>query len=202
MTRRDLLKGLGSCVAALKTRATSIGAASAPAITIAGRPVQIVIASASAATVRISVVPLDAGVRELSDDRLVDRRWPPPVARIADLPRREPVRAGDLIVRVAPDREQPVITIDAKDGRRVQRLSIDRESGKLAFLLGDGPLLGLGEGGPQFDRRGSVDRMRSGQGGFELRTHGGRVPVPWLVGTSGWALFIRRPHGTFDFTQS
>src|SRR5439155_24360029 len=66
--------------------------------------------------------------------------------------------------------------------------------------LGDGPLLGLGEGGPQFDRRGSIDRMRSGQGGYQLRTHGGRVPVQWIVGTGGWAMFIHQPYGAFDFT--
>ena len=53
-----------------------------------------------------------------------------------------------------------------------------RETGAFTFHLGDGPVLGLGEGGPQFDRRGSADRMRSGQGGYRLRTHGGRVPSP------------------------
>src|SRR5205814_10443713 len=62
------------------------------------------------------------------------------------------------------------------------------------------PVRGLGEGGPQFDRRGSAGRMRSGQGGYQLRTHGGRVPVPWLIGTSGWAMFVHQPSGTFDFT--
>jgi alpha-glucosidase/alpha-D-xyloside xylohydrolase len=66
--------------------------------------------------------------------------------------------------------------------------------------LGEGPILGLGEGGQQFDRRGSVDRMRSGQGGYRLSTHGGRVPVPWLIGTSGWAMFVHQPRGTFDLT--
>ena len=42
--------------------------------------------------------------------------------------------------------------------------------------------------------------MRSGQGGYQLRTHGGRVPVPWLIGTGGWAMFIHQPSGTFDLT--
>src|SRR5205823_1068370 len=43
--------------------------------------------------------------------------------------------------------------------------------------------------------------MRSGQGGYRLRTHGGRVPVPWLIGTGGgWALFVHRPYGRFDLT--
>ncbi|MPZ21468.1 MAG: DUF5110 domain-containing protein [Luteitalea sp.] len=70
----------------------------------------------------------------------------------------------------------------------------------MSFLLSKGPLLGLGEGGPQFDRKGSTDRMRNGQGGYRLRTHGGRVPIQWLVGTDGWAMFIHHPLGVFDFT--
>ena len=42
--------------------------------------------------------------------------------------------------------------------------------------------------------------MRSGQGGYKLATHGGRVPIPWIIGTSGWAIFFHQPYGTFDFT--
>ncbi|HTS37332.1 MAG TPA: TIM-barrel domain-containing protein [Candidatus Solibacter sp.] len=42
--------------------------------------------------------------------------------------------------------------------------------------------------------------MRSGQGGYKLATHGGRVPIPWIVGTGGWAIFFHQPLGTFDFT--
>src|SRR5207237_5123456 len=85
-------------------------------------------------------------------------------------------------------------------GEVVQQLTIDSESGAVSFLLGNSALLGLGEGGPQFDRRGSQDTMRSGQGGYKLGTHGGRVPIPWLIGTAGWALYFHQPFGTFDFT--
>jgi alpha-glucosidase/alpha-D-xyloside xylohydrolase len=42
--------------------------------------------------------------------------------------------------------------------------------------------------------------MTSGQGGYKLATHGGRVPIPWIIGTSGWAMFLHQPFGTFDFT--
>ena len=42
--------------------------------------------------------------------------------------------------------------------------------------------------------------MISGQGGYKLATHGGRVPIPWIIGTSGWAIFVHQPYGTFDFT--
>jgi alpha-glucosidase/alpha-D-xyloside xylohydrolase len=78
----------------------------------------------------------------------------------------------------------------------------------MSFLLGSGPLLGLGEGGAQFDRRGAVDPMRSGQGArsdgpgaYRLATHGTRAPVQWLIGTGGgWGLFIHQPYGAFDLS--
>ena len=108
------------------------------------------------------------------------------------------VDCGDS--RVTVSGSPPTIRIEAKDGRLVQRLRVDAQTGSLVFDLGEGPVLGLGEGGPQFDRRGSADRMRSGQGGYRLRTHGGRVPIPWLIGTSGWAMFIHRPYGSVDLT--
>jgi len=33
-----------------------------------------------------------------------------------------------------------------------------------------------------------------------LRTHGGRVPIQWLVSTDGWGLYIHHPLGAFDLT--
>ena len=82
----------------------------------------------------------------------------------------------------------------------VQRLTLDAASPAVSFLMGKGPLLGLGEGGPQFDRKGIVDRGRNGQGGYQLRTHGGRVPIQWLVGTDGWGMYVHQPLGAFDLT--
>jgi alpha-glucosidase/alpha-D-xyloside xylohydrolase len=58
----------------------------------------------------------------------------------------------------------------------------------------------MGQGGPQFDRRGASYRMRWGQGGYELRTHGAVVPIQWFVSTDGWALWIHQPLGTVDLT--
>ncbi len=42
--------------------------------------------------------------------------------------------------------------------------------------------------------------MRSGSGGYNLRNFGSRVPIPWLIGTAGWAMYIHHPFGRFDFT--
>jgi len=105
---------------------------------------------------------------------------------------------GKLRLRVSWN---PVsITVANPGGEGIQRFEWDENSGALSFLTGARPLLGLGEGGPQYDRRGSTDEMRSGQGGYKLSTHGGRVPIPLVIGTQGWAIFFHQPFATFDFT--
>src|SRR6185295_12488986 len=97
-------------------------------------------------------------------------------------------------------RDPFTIRVEGQDGRLIQQLQPDPAGGKLTFKTGDAPVLGLGQGGPQFDKRGSLDRMGSGQGGFRLATHGAKVPVQLAVGTSGWAMFVHQPAGAFDFT--
>ncbi len=167
-----------------------------PAIHIAGTDVEIRIAPVSPHTVRLTVLPLLHGRIPAvpADGSLVQTSWGSPLAKIRTA-RPRTVQHGPLRVEFVPD---PLgFTIR---GETAQRLRIDPETGAVSFPTGEAPLLGLGEGGPQFDRRGSQDRMRSGQGGYQLRTHGGRVPVPWLIGTSGWAMFFHQPFGTFDFT--
>ena len=42
--------------------------------------------------------------------------------------------------------------------------------------------------------------MGSGQAGFKLATHGAKVPIPLLISTSGWAMFIHQPAGAFDLS--
>jgi alpha-glucosidase len=171
LTRRALLKGAALSAGAL--------------LRVRDDRFDITVQQVSAFTVRILIMPKDASStsRVLDDGAIVRAAWP----------RR---RGGDLHVEIAPD-----MVIRVLQGKRVvQQLRADAEARTLSFLLGDGPLLGLGEGGPQFDRKGTVDEMRNGQGGYRLRTHGGRVPIQWLVGTAGWGLYIHRPLGTFDVT--
>ena len=107
-------------------------------------------------------------------------------------------RAGNLRVRASSN--PLAFAISIAGGLEIQTFSVDRATGIVSFATGESPLLGLGEGGPQFDRRGSIDTMVSGQGGYKLETHGGRVPIPWLISTAGWAIFFHQPFGTFDFT--
>ncbi|MBI1786740.1 MAG: glycoside hydrolase family 31 protein [Acidobacteria bacterium] len=196
LSRRQVLKSVGAAGALLAERP---GCAASP-LRVAGQEIEIQIAPVSAITVRLTVLPIREGKLGTvpEDGALARKAWSPPAARWRGEERVRPIQAGDLIVTLTAD--PLTLAVETGEGRPVQRITIDKESATLSFPSGDAPLLGLGAGGPQFDRRGSTDRMRSGQGGYRLRTHGGRVPVPWLIGTAGWAMFIHQPSGTFDFT--
>jgi alpha-glucosidase/alpha-D-xyloside xylohydrolase len=191
------LAGAGAIVDARLTSASE-----QQPIRIGQRSVEVQIREVSSSTVRITIVPLENGQQKPieNDGSLVQRFLPPPKARFTYRVSGETVRCGNVVLKLTFD--PLVIGVASSEGRsenEVQRLRIDQQTGSMTFLLGDKPLLGLGEGGPQFDRRGSTDQMRSGQGGYRLRTHGGRVPIQWLIGTNGWAMFIHRPLGAFDF---
>jgi alpha-glucosidase len=196
-SRRKLLKSLAAASTAAvipAKRARAQAASSTPA----SQP-EIQITSVSAHTFRLSILAARDGSTGAipSDGSLVRDSFGPPLATVREQPE-HPVVAGNFKLTVSL---HPVsITIANQRGLVVQQLGWDQSSGVLSFASGNSPLFGLGEGGPQFDRRGSTDRMHSGQGGYQLATHGGRVPVPWIIGTSGWAIFFHQPFGTFDFT--
>jgi alpha-glucosidase/alpha-D-xyloside xylohydrolase len=187
-------EGLGMGVGALGTRAV-LGGQTAPLV-VAGQPVEVIVASVSPATVRLTVVPL-AGPASLADDgALVQAADGPAIARRQDPFSR--VTAGDLDVDLSSN--PLALDVATRAGQLVQRLRLDAVAPTVSFSLGKGPLLGFGEGGPQFDRKGAVYTNRNGQAGYQLRTHGGRVPIQWLVSTDGWGLYIHRPLGAFDLT--
>lgn len=154
-------------------------------------------------TVRLAVIPLRSGepIAIPYDGSLVQKSWGAPLVQLRTGAPARKVKTGDFTISASINPTS--FAIATLNGEVIQQLSVEPDTGVVSFATGDSPLLGLGEGGPQFDRRGSIDRMISGQGGYELHTHGGRVPVPWIVSTSsGWAMFFHQPFGTFDFTGS
>jgi alpha-glucosidase (family GH31 glycosyl hydrolase) len=194
--RRDALKRLTYAGAGLTFGGGVLRGVATPLI-VNGKPVEIVVASVSPATVRITVLPID-GAKVPDHNALVAAAAGKPAGRRRDVdaagsPKAasSSIRAGTLTVMVTAD--PPAIHIDDAAGRPVQKLTLDPASPNVSFLLPKGPLLGFGEGGPQFDKKGTTDRMRNGQGGYQLRTHGGRVPIQWLIGTDGWGMYIHQP---------
>ncbi len=216
ISRREALRRLGTSGAVLAidglVPAHGVGRLRGPAadpIVVAGQPAEIEVASVSPVTARITVRPLRDGqpVPVPATGALTDPALAAPPAgagRESGALRR--LRAGDLVVHYTAD--PPTIHVETRQGTPIQRFTLDAARSGLSFPLGSGPLLGLGEGGAQFDRRGAVDEMRAGQAArsagpkpYSLATHGTRAPVQWLIGTGGgWAIFIHQPYGSFDLT--
>jgi alpha-glucosidase (family GH31 glycosyl hydrolase) len=194
--RREVLKGMSAACAAYLLP----GQEGAESLRVAGQEVEIQIGEVSEHTFRLTIVPLKDGQATAipSDGSLVRTSWGQPVAKLRGAVHAQNVKCGDAIIGIAAG---PLsFEVSTAPTGKVQQIEVDEDTGVVSFETGDAPLLALGEGGPQFDRRGSFDAMRSGQGGYELATHGGRVPIPWLIGTAGWAMFIHQPFGTFDLS--
>ena len=199
VTRRDAIKQLSAAGAAVALGGGIIRGQGTD-IVIGGSPVEIVVSAVSPSTVRILVLPIAAGaVAPLPvDGALAQNEWGGALARARAAAPLKQVTAGNLRVRFTDT--PPTLHVETLKGDAVQTLTLDTTTPAMKFRLPKGPLLGLGEGGQQFDRKGTIDRGRSGQGGYQLRTHGGRVPIQWLIGTDGWGLFIHQPLGAFDLS--
>jgi alpha-glucosidase/alpha-D-xyloside xylohydrolase len=197
--RRDVLKGLVAASTAMVISPAEVVAQGEQKPL--AEPVEIRVASLSAYTFRLSVLPLNKGsVAKIPfDGSLVQDSWGAPVAQLR-AETSDTIAVGNFRLKISLNPAS--IRVANEHGDVIQQFDWTPSTGVLSFLIGNSPLFGLGEGGPQFDRRGSTDTMRSGQGGYKLATHGGRVPIPWIMSTSGWAIFIHQPYGTFDFTGS
>jgi alpha-glucosidase/alpha-D-xyloside xylohydrolase len=201
-TRRQAIAGLGAAAAgSLLLPRTLLGQNSR--LTIAGRPVSVEFSAVGDTAARLIVRPLQAdgsGAPVPDDGALAGDTFGP-----APTPRRDSASAARLVAGAftAVFTNDPPTFVISRGGARLQTLVFDAASPTLRFTLSKGPLLGFGEGGPQFDRKGQTYNNRSGQGGYQLRTHGGRVPIQWLIGTGdalGWGLFLHQPLGAFDLT--
>jgi len=195
--RREVLKNLAATSAALSLPRGATDLKALLQESTSDREIQIT--SISEHTVKLSVLPITNGKTAPIplDGSLAQTSWGEPIAQLRSNPAPRQLKAGGLSIHVSAN---PIaFTISTLKGGRIQQLEVDPD-GSVSFATGNSPLLGLGEGGAQFDRRGSTDPMISGQGGYRLRTHGGRVPIPWIISTEGWAMFFHQPFGTFDFT--
>src|SRR6516165_3180419 len=197
--RRDVLKGLVSA-SAINTKLIKSVADRSSIGSPAGQ-IELQVAPVSRCTFRLTLFQGQDGRVETipTDGSLVQQSWGEPVAKLRS-ETDHAVSVGDARLKISSNPVSLAIA-DAR-GHEVQQLRWDGDTGTVSFQIGEAPLFGLGEGGQQFDRRGSVDVTKNGQSGYKLATHGARVAIPWIIGTQGWAIFFHRPYGTFDLRGS
>ncbi len=170
---------------------------------VAGQPVELQVVAVTPYTLRLSLVPIsaDGTVRHVEESlALAQREWPPPLARVRSVQNSLSVRKDETRLVLSHLENGVQIDVFPRSSLRVRQLRISVSDGTVRFSLNDGPLFGLGEGGPQLDRRGHAYPMDNGQAGPDLDVTGARMPIPWLIGSAGWALFFHQPSGSFDLT--
>ncbi len=170
------------------------------AITIANRHAQLSLSAAGPRSLRITLLPENdsaAAARLAASPGIHLQHAAPPALQITTFSHARMLRVAGLRVRVS---SHPLrIAVSTAAGKPVETLKFDAATGAVTFPLGTGPLLGLGEGGPQFNRRGSDFPMRTSQDAYDKPHFGGRLPIPWILG-NGWALFLHDPVGAVNLT--
>ncbi|HEX7049192.1 MAG TPA: TIM-barrel domain-containing protein [Longimicrobiales bacterium] len=169
-------------------------------ITRAGAPAQLDIRAAGEHSIRVTLKPVDFEADFPYTPALdAHRTYPDPEISLRQIGAAVERRIGDLevTVRGAP----PTVEVRNAAGDPVQELVFE-EDGDVSFALRGQPVLGMGEGGPQpgrgwrteheieFDRRGRFHEMRPR---WQSNAYGSRNPVPLLIGTAGWGLFVATP---------
>lgn len=155
---------------------------------------------------RITLKPLSFEFQFPQTPALVERDYGDAAISLRDI--NEPISktVGKLHVEVRPNPFQILVTNQAGD--LIQDLTFEADGG-VSFNLDDQPVLGMGEGGPQpgrdwrdheveFDRRGRYHEMRPR---WQSNAYGSRNPVAFLVGTSGWGLFVATPWVHVDLCE-
>jgi alpha-glucosidase (family GH31 glycosyl hydrolase) len=193
--RREVLKGMAAASTAIFV-GPAFEVISARGF-IGASAVEVTVTPLSEHTFRLSVLPADSAAVIPSDGSIVSMSSGEPISRIRAA---QEIQAGSAKLNVSFDPLR--IAIAGAKGAVVQQLDFESDGGAVSFLTGGQPVFGLGEGGPQFDRRGSTYSMKSGQGGYKLETHGATVPMPWLIGTSGWAIYFHQPHGKLELDDA
>jgi alpha-glucosidase (family GH31 glycosyl hydrolase) len=190
---------LTSAAASLAVFGLSAAVALGATIQFGGVPDVLTISQVSDHAVRIALTPLDEAGKPRPERPIYGFVDFPKTEKlnVRELTENKTVEAGDLRVTVQP--EPLTISVHRKDGSLVQELKFNNDGGSnsITFPMA-GPLLGLGEGGPQYDRRKQTYRVQNGEGSPLLATDGAQILVPYLLGTEGWALFVAQPRVEFD----
>lgn len=146
-SRRQVLQGVATTGAVLFGNAEARAAETK--LRVAGSDVELQITTVSPHTFRLSVLPLRNGapVAIPADGSLVRTDWGAPVAKLRQTSPEQTVETANVRLKISPPL---AIAVENTNGEIIQRIGVDTQTGVLSFLTGAAPLLGLGEGGPQF----------------------------------------------------
>jgi alpha-glucosidase (family GH31 glycosyl hydrolase) len=197
-SRREVLARLGA--AALAQGARTVEASPAD-LRIAGQAAELRLIARTSRTLQVTFLPIEANGQAQpvpADDVILAPLFATTLLAKRNLDAPASVKLGALEVRVT----NPPLALTVRDasGKTLQSLEIDAAGGAVSFQNSRGPAFGLGEGGPQFDRRRERYTTQNGQFSPDKRVEGARLPVPWLIGSDGWALFFHQPFGSIDLT--
>jgi alpha-glucosidase (family GH31 glycosyl hydrolase) len=168
------------------------------AIVFGGVPVDLKISEVSDKTVRIELQPLEARANNgpLALPWTLASFSAKEVFHARELASEKKIRVGTLRLTILP---RPLtVSVRRSDGSLVQELAFSPDAGTNAIQFRtDAPVLGLGEGGDQFDRHGFNFPLINGQR-YKLAELGARAFSPFLIGAEGWGMFAASPRGSFD----
>lgn len=177
-----------------------IGFAAGAEVRFAGQAAELTLSEVSERTVRLQLSPLDGEgrPRPVTPSSVLVPFAAAEKLRVRELNGERELAVGRLRVSLQP---QPLtVSVRREKGTLVQELVFDRSAGTNAGVTfrTEAPVLGLGEGAQQFDRRGALYPMEPSWGGWNRPVLGSVVPSPYVIGTDGWALFAHQPEGRFD----
>ena len=169
-------------------------AQSNPVLLYKDAPAHLVIQQSGLHSVRIKLSNKAGDEKNAPDNpAFIGHNWGNPI----------PLKAGHAIVsglNIKVSYNPLTISITNKSRTVLQTFTVDQKTGELSFGIDDGPVLGLGEGSEKFDKRGAFYAMKNGQVNREDKMWIASIPVPFLIGTKGWAFFIATPTGQVDLT--
>jgi alpha-glucosidase/alpha-D-xyloside xylohydrolase len=176
---------------------------SSSGLRFAGQSVELVISEVSPQTVRIELLPSDeqGSARQATPSSVLVPLAAKERLRLRELPIARTLEVGRLRVTVKPRPLAVSLSAATDPNSHVQDLVFDDGPVPAVEFQTRAPVLGLGEGAKQFDRRGALYPMEPSWGGWNRAVLGSVVPSPYLIGTEGWALFAHQPQGQFDLRK-
>ena len=181
------------------------GVINAQQIKTYGQAAQLDIRQAGESSIRITLKPVSFEEEFPYTPALAERSYPEPAISLREMNGSVSSQVGSIHIEVLPN---PLTVIASNaDGDLIQKI-VFQKNGTFTFNIGDAPVLGMGEGGPQppdnvdwrelpieFDRRGRFHNMHPR---WQANAYGSRNPVAFMVGTGGWGLFIATPWGQIN----